>query len=435
MHGLRSLNELQVSPLSYNPQKHTTMNNAYGLPAGNPDNPPLLHDLRDGVPSPIDSPAALDAAARALADGKTPIALDVERAHGFRYSTNPYLIQIRREDVGTFLVDPIALPDLSALREGTTDTWILHDASQDLPNLRFVGLKPLSLFDTMIAARLCAYPSHSLAGITATLLGLKLAKQHQANDWSVRPLYTDWLRYAALDVEVLTALKDKLSDQLHTLGRWEWAQQEFHAVMTAPPQPQLAEPWRKNTGVGKLRDRKDMAVFRELWYTRERLAQRLDIGSTRLLRNEDLLRAAQMRPRNRRTLLTIQGFRSPIARQFSDEWLRAIYEASHTREQDLPGIHGKLAPGEIPPATRWKHQNPEGFERLKVVRHVVDEIAGRVGIASEVLLAPKVQRAIAWSELPFSRTPDAVLQRMQRAGARPWQCDFTVSPIAAALGR
>ncbi len=122
-----------------------------GLPQGNTDNPELIAQPRGGTPAVIDTQKNLEAAARALSAGSTPIALDVERAQGFRYGSDPYLVQIRREDVGTFLIDTHALPDLSVLQPGVEDVWLLHDCLQDLPNLRQVGLRPSALFDTEIA--------------------------------------------------------------------------------------------------------------------------------------------------------------------------------------------------------------------------------------------------------------------------------------------
>ena len=76
------------------------VNNGGGLPQGDTDNPELIAQPRGGIPAVIDTREGLEKAARALAQGSTPIALDVERAQGFRYGSDPYLVQIRREDVG-----------------------------------------------------------------------------------------------------------------------------------------------------------------------------------------------------------------------------------------------------------------------------------------------------------------------------------------------
>lgn len=412
------------------------INNAGGLPQGDTACPVLVTHPRRGIPRVIDTPDELAEAAEALAKGRTPIALDVERAQGYRYNQNPYLIQIRREDVGTFLVDPIALPDLSSLIPGTSDTWLLHDGTQDLPNLRFVGLQPRELFDTMWASRLLGLRSFGLQASCEQFLGLSLAKDHQANDWSVRPLYSDWLRYAALDVELLTELYRRQATRLHDLGRWEWAQQDFAAELRAHPVPPHPEPWRKNTGAGRLRYPRQLAVFRALWELRERLAEKEDVDPRKLVSKNDLVEAARIVPRNRRTLLTLGGFRSPRARQYTDQWLRAIYEAFFMPPEQYPSRQGALPPGELPAASSWKMVNPEGMARLKAVRRVVAEVAAELDLADEVVVQPRAQRHVAWNALEGRRAALAqVEERMLTGGARPWQIELAAARLADALKR
>ena len=149
---------------------------------------PLLA-LRDGLTDVVDSRASLDQVIDAFRSGSGPIAIDAERASGYRYSQRAYLIQIRREGSGTSLVDPIAFEDLDELNDAFGPAeWILHAASQDLACLREVGLAPTTLFDTELAARLLGYPRVGLATLVETILGHSMRKEHSAVDWSQRPL-------------------------------------------------------------------------------------------------------------------------------------------------------------------------------------------------------------------------------------------------------
>ena len=192
--------------------------NPYGIAVGDNEDPELIAFPREGIPEIIDTQSALEQAAEDLSASSLPVAVDVERAQGFRYGSSPYLLQLRREDVGSFLIDTAALPHLECLQASMNSTWILHDASQDLPNLRELGLEIPALFDTQVASRLLGMTHFGLSAVCEQVLGLTLVKDHQASNWSVRPLPKDWLRYAVLDVELLTALKDSLEERLDHLG-------------------------------------------------------------------------------------------------------------------------------------------------------------------------------------------------------------------------
>ncbi len=104
-----------------------------GTPTDSPERIPLL-ELRDGLPEIVDTEAGLKAVCKAIKRGTGPVAIDAERASGYRYSARAYLVQLRREGSGTFLVDPIAFDSVAPLQDALEGTeWILHAATQDLP--------------------------------------------------------------------------------------------------------------------------------------------------------------------------------------------------------------------------------------------------------------------------------------------------------------
>ncbi|HTA02884.1 MAG TPA: ribonuclease D, partial [Streptosporangiaceae bacterium] len=146
------------------------------------------------MPPLVDSADDLAAATAALGAGSGPVAVDAERASGFRYGHRAFLVQFRRQGAGTVLIDPVACPDLSALDAALADTEaVLHAASQDLPCLSELGFRPRRLFDTEVAGRLLGYPRVGLATMVESILGLGLEKTHSAADWSTRPLPEEWL--------------------------------------------------------------------------------------------------------------------------------------------------------------------------------------------------------------------------------------------------
>ncbi len=236
--------------------------------------PPL--ELRDGLPDVTETAEALEAYVRLLEVGSGPIAIDTERASGYRYGQSAYLIQIRREGAGTALIDPQAIPGLPGLAAALSGPeWILHAASQDLPCLAELDLAPVSLFDTELAGRLLGMPRVGLGPMVADVLGMSLAKGHGAADWSRRPLPQAWLEYAALDVEVLIELRDELHARLVEADKLGWAQQEFAAVRDAPPPPPRVDPWRRTSGIHKIRSRRGLAIVEQLWLARDLVAREI----------------------------------------------------------------------------------------------------------------------------------------------------------------
>ncbi|TAM91304.1 MAG: ribonuclease D, partial [Jatrophihabitans sp.] len=222
--------------------------------------PPVLRLPADGVPDPVTSDARLRQVVTTFGAGTGAIAVDAERASGYRYSQRAYLVQLRRDGAGTALIDPTEVPELSALNAALAGAeWVLHAANQDLPCLAEVGLRPGALFDTELAGRLLGQERVGLATMVEQHLGVGLEKGHSAADWSTRPLPHDWLVYAALDVELLLPLRAVLAERLEAEGKGEWARQEFEAVRSAPPPGPRPDPWRRTSGIHKVRNRRQLA--------------------------------------------------------------------------------------------------------------------------------------------------------------------------------
>ncbi len=390
---------------------------------------PLLEAPREGVPPLIDTPRALEDAAKLLTASSKPTAFDTERAQGRRYGLGAYLVQIRKDDVGTFLIDSNELDDLSILQPAVETEWIFHAADQDLRCLIDLGLRAPSLFDTEIAARLLGYTRFSLGAITEQALGIRLQKAHQDEDWSRRPLPEAWLSYAALDVELLTELRSVMSAQLEELGRMEWAHEEFDFELKHPTQPRPPS-WRNLKGIGKLRRPAELAIARALWTVREDLGFELDIAPGRLLNSRGILDASILQPTSRRAMMSIDTFKRPLARKHSDLWWSAIEESRKIPRDELPR-RASTDPDSVPAASAWRHLDPDAAERLNQVRSFVAEVAEPLDLQSEVVLEPKVQRALAWKPLAAPGSggkgekpasfANAIANRLEEAGARAWQ--------------
>jgi ribonuclease D len=365
-----------------------------------------------------------------IAKGAGPIAVDAERASGFRYSQRAYLIQVFRRDAGVFLFDPPAIGDFVELEDAIHDTeWVLHAASQDLACLREVGLDPELIFDTELAARLLGLPRVGLGTVVEELLGIHLAKEHSAADWSTRPLPASWLEYAALDVELLVDLRDSLASMLDDAGKRTIADEEFNAVRTREAKVVRTDPWRRLSGIHAVRGQRALAVARELWLARDALAQERDVAPGRLVPDASLVAVAKAMPASRRALSELREFTGRASRTELDRWWHAT-EAGRTTD-DLPVIKpaGETA---LPPPRAWADRNPAADARLKAARAAVGEISEASAIPLENLLTPDTLRRVAWTP-PGVIDAASVGGALEELGARPWQIGATAQAIADAF--
>ena len=392
---------------------------------------PLVEPV-DGVPTVIETPEELARVVAAFAAGTGPVGVDAERASGYRYGQATYLVQLRREGAGTALIDPIALPDLSSLSEALVGVeWILHASSQDLPGLREQGLRSTRVFDTEVGARLLGLDRVGLAAVVAELLGLGLAKEHSAVDWSTRPLPQDWLRYAALDVEVLVELRAVMADRLAEAGKAEWAAQEFEALRLAAPAAPRVDPWRRVSGLHAIRDPRRLAVVRELWLTRDENARGRDISPGRVLPDHAIVAAAQVLPRTVDQLTALPAFSGKGARRRITLWQQAIDRGLAAAERDLPSVRGPRTDAPPPPRA-WADRDPAAAARLAVAREVVTELSAAHHVPVENLLQPDLLRRLCWSP-PAHLDADSIAPVLAAGGARPWQVELVTPRLAEAF--
>ncbi|MFE4725675.1 ribonuclease D [Microbacterium sp. NPDC056736] len=378
----------------------------------------------------IDEVGHLADAARRLAAGQGPVAVDVERASGFRYSQRAYLVQVFRRGVGVFLFDPPPIGDFQALQDAIGhEEWVLHAASQDLPSLRELGLVPDSIFDTELAARLLGHDRVGLGAVVEDTLGITLAKAHSASDWSTRPLPQSWLEYAALDVEHLVDVRDKLLEELHEQGKADFAAEEFRAVLEREPKPPREEPWRRLSGLHTVRGRKALAVARELWTAREEYARAEDVAPGRLVPDRALVAAVLADPKSKSALAAVKEFTGRASRSQLDRWWAAIEAGRATSHLPLERATGGDS---LPPPRAWADRNPEADARLKAARPVVERRAEELRMPTENLLTPDLLRRIAWTP-PEPVTEASIGDALASLGARSWQIAQTAQLIADAF--
>ena len=385
-----------------------------------------------GTPAVIESEEAFRLALLELAKGAGPFAVDAERASGYKYSARAYLIQIKRNGGGLHLIDPIPFGpghqlflELNELLN--TDEVILHASTQDLPCLRELGIHPKLLFDTELGGRIAGLPRVGLGPLLEAHLGVLLAKEHSAVDWSVRPLPLDWLTYAALDVELLIELRNIIAQLLLVAKKLPWAEAEFAAILAAPPNPPRVDPWRRTSGMHKIRKRNQLAVIRSLWNVRNQIAESLDVSPGKLLNDSAIVELSLNPPTNKREfdkVLRPIGLRARWKENL-DIWLAAIASAVELPENDYPEL--RAAGESMPPTKIWKERFPEKYAPFTHARAAVEIRAAELNIPVENLISPEVIRKLVW-KLSSDVAKDAL-----ELGARPWQVAEIADLVSAAL--
>ena len=398
---------------------------------------PLLAPAQ-GLPDVVNTEEQFEKVLTSLAQGAGPFALDTERASGYKFSARAYLIQIARDGGGLHLIDPIPFgPGHRLFTEinnlFATDEVILHASTQDLPCLRELGIHPVKLFDTELGARLAGLPRVALGPLLESLLGVSLAKEHSAVDWSTRPLPADWLNYAALDVELLVELRDEVDALLEAAGKSHWAEQEFAAILNTPPPQPRVDPWRRTSGMHHIKKRRQLAVVKSLWESRISLAAELDIAPGRLLSDAAISAIAisigdDTKIESKKALEKILrpiGLR-PRWLEHHIRWISCIAIAQNLAEEELPPVRGES--DALPPVKVWREKYPLRYAALTHAKENLLLRSQELALPLENLISPEYVRRICWSNPTGS--VDAALSTL---GARRWQIDIVTPILEAAL--
>jgi ribonuclease D len=394
---------------------------------------PLLKARREVIF--VEDRQQLQDACRILAEFAGPLAIDAERASGFKYGQRAYLIQVARREGPLFLIDPVAISEKSDPQEFTelatvlnSSTWILHAATQDLPCLAELALHPNELFDTELGSRLAGLPRVGLGAVVEHYLGLSLAKEHSAVDWSKRPLDASWLDYAALDIDILHELADALRDDLEQKEKLPFALQEFTNLLSFKPKPENPDKWRTTTGLHEVKNQIGLAVAREIWKSREQLAAKLDIAPGRLLPDSSISHVAKTLHRTKPELASDRSFVGRASRNYLDTWWDALERGKNSR--DLPAL--KLANTGIPNHRSWPTRWPNAHKRLICTRHNLTEVAKTLEIPLENLVSPETIRQICWIERDSAEL-DEIIRELKSFNARDWQIELIASVMVESI--
>jgi len=380
----------------------------------------------------VDTDDALKLAIDKISATTEPIAIDAERASGFRYGQKAYLIQVGVKGEDLFLIDPVANYEPEMWEDCkevlSSKPWIIHAASQDIPCLAELGIIPIQVLDTELGSRILGLPRVSLGTITEHYLDLKLAKEHSAVDWSERPLRKEWLEYAALDIDVLHELWEKVHADLISKEKLEIATAEFDYLISQPVKAPKAERWRSMTGLHEIKEGRALTIAKALWEARENLAIDKDVAPGRLIPDSAIVAAVKAMPKSRSELATLKTFSGKASRTFLDTWWDAFVLGNTTK--DVVELRAK-ATG-IPNHRNWPIKFPDAHARLLASKAALISLSEELQIPQENILNPEVLRSICF-EPPTDISHESVAENLAAKGARTWQIDVVVNQLVTTL--
>ena len=372
--------------------------------------------------------AAIRQATDQLTQGTGWCAVDTERASGFRYHNRVCLLQIRRAGAGTMLIDVESDPQATTdfIGRVLADTgWVVHAASTDLPYLEQLRLRPPQLFDTELAGRFLGFHRVNLAAMVEHYLGVRLRKNHGGEDWSRRPIPSEWLDYAALDVEYLLPLADAMRSELtqqHPKDEWVAEECDYLTRVYRGYSP-TPKSWEDLKGVHGLRTSKQLQVARWLWRVREKLARASDTAVSRLLPDKALVALATELPTTVPKVMRTPGY-PPRLRRKARYWANQVDKALRTAQDRWPEPFPIPTYRDTPPSRyTWSRYYPESFPKLTMVREELARVAAQVEIPVENMIQSSDTNEIVWRSQELKEVTDdtELLELLQRLQIRPWQ--------------
>jgi len=343
----------------------------------------------------------------ALLGRETELAVDLEMDSLHHYQEKVCLIQISTRSE-SWLIDPLALKDLSPLAEPLSDPGILtvmHGADYDIRSLhRDFGIEVGNLFDTMIASRFLGLTEFGLAALLKSRFGVELNKKYQKADWSKRPLSAEMCAYATADTAYLLPLYDQLRGELAEKGRLSWLEEECRLVCQARVSDKEGPLFISCKGAGKLKGR-SLAVLEELLQLRDRLAREFDRPPFKVISAETLQEAAEKRPRSLSELAAVKGMTPGQIQRHGESILRAIIKGLALPEEDLPRF----------PRQRKEEPTDGTKERLKRLKSWREQQSSLLGLEPGVVAPNWLLESVADA---YPLAPDDL---NSVAGMRDWQ--------------
>jgi ribonuclease D len=369
----------------------------------------------------IETLPRLEGTARILGQAKI-IGVDLEADSMYHYFEKVCLIQIATESA-SYLIDPLALRDLSALHPVFSNSRIrkvFHGADYDIRSLyRDFRLEVENLFDTQLACKFLGLRETGLEALLRSRFQVELNKKYQRADWSQRPLSPEMVEYAAMDGRYLIALARMLEKELEEKSRLSWVEEECLFLSKVRFLPPSHDPLYLKVKGAFLLDPRSLAVLEALLEFREAQAQKSDLPPFKVLGNESLLELAMKKSLRLEELETAKVLSRKQIDRYGTRLLREIHRAMAIPDKDLPVYPRGAKPVLSSPVRK----------RVKALKTWRDMRANNLGLEPGILLNNALINDLAL------KNPRLIKEMEEIPGMKKWLQDHFGREILAVQTR
>lgn len=331
------------------------------------------------------------------------VAVDTESNSLHAYHEQVCLIQFSTPKTD-YLVDPLALDDISALGKifaSAEIEKIFHAAEYDLICLkRDFDFSVANIFDTRWAVRVLGYARDGLDGLLKERFGIQVNKKYQKADWGKRPLSAEQINYARLDTHYLLSLKEMLEAELEHKGLLQLAREDFERASDVEIPTAKPVLWKRMANNHSFSSR-ELTILKELYEVRERIADELNRPSFKVMGDRQLFDIARLTPQHLDELYGLG-----LSSKQVERWGRAILQAVEK---------GQTAPFAKP---QQPERPDEAFlSRLEALKNWRKNTARQMGVESDVVLPRQLMELIA------DRAPRSMAELSDMLAGSPWRMD------------
>jgi len=280
----------------------------------------------------------------------------------------------------TYLVDPLAVSDLSSLWQLLDrHPVVLHACSEDLDVFMTVANKVPDFFhDTQIAAAFCGLGSSlGFGGLVSEFQNITLDKGESRSNWLARPLTEKQLTYAAADVYHLLPCWNELKAKLGELGYYDYYLQELGNLRRRKMVNKNPKTIYKQFKNASFLSPRELATLQLLGEWRENNAVNRDMAVNFVVKEAHLLEVAKQQPKSLRDLNQL-GLLPIEIKRHGKQIIELVKQAQGLSDEELPEQLARIS-------------DYPGYKKIvQGIRNKIAIVAEKTNIPAELIGSKKI---------------------------------------------